>query len=150
YLSRSAFRYEGPVLGPVIGRFDDLSALTALNEKAKTYSVLDVRAALRAADRGGPRPAFTLQRLGQDTVAGFPCQMVRLSSSRGSENLVCVAEGIHVSNDWEVARNPSIDVRDKNGFPGILESSGVTGLIVRSRFRRKDSSRRDTMELESF
>jgi Domain of unknown function (DUF4412) len=117
-----------------------------LNAEKKTYSIVD---AAKSAQRATSKEAFTVKKLGADTVAGLPCQNVLLSSSNGAEIEVCVAKDFPASSDWL----SSLTSRQSqgSGWLAALKTQGIEGFPVRWVIRKKGSTQPlTTMEITSI
>lgn len=108
-----------------------------LNDEKKTYSVVDAGKA--AEDRGAkPKDPFTVKKLGTETIAGYSCQNVLLTSSKDTEIEVCVAKELAASSDWLA----SLNRRNPEGasWLGALKAQGIEGFPIRWVIRKKGST----------
>ncbi len=97
-----------------------------LNENAKTYSVFEHE------PRGPGDDRYTARKLGKDTVAGFSCEKVALTSASGDESELCVAREFIGGDSW--LRLFQARDREKGRASGMwkaLSDAGVQGVPIR-------------------
>ncbi len=132
------------MLMTMLARKADPGKVYMLNDEKKTYSVVDAKA---VDERGKtPKEAFTVKKLGTETVAGLSCQNVLLTSSKGTEFEVCAAKELAASSDWLA----SLNRRNPEGasWLGALKEQGIEGFPVRWVIRKKGSTQPlTTMEM---
>ena len=132
------------MLMTMLARKADPGKVYMLNDEKKTYSVVDAGA---VEERGKtPKEAFTVKKLGTETVAGLSCQNVLLTSSKGTEIEVCAAKELAASSDWLA----SLNRRNPEGasWLGALKEQGIEGFPVRWVIRKKGSTQPlTTMEM---
>lgn len=117
-----------------------------LNPERKTYSVRD--APKETPTPSVPDRAWKIQKLGRDTVAGFSCEKVLLTSDRGNEMELCVTRELTPSDAWTAAMSRR---EDQAGPLKALKANGVSGFPIRWIFRsEKSKDISSTMELVSF
>lgn len=107
-----------------------------INDANRTYSVWDTKSA-RQERKDDPKETYTVEKLGTDRVAGYPCQSVRVTSSKGSAFDVCVTKEFGGSSDWLAAMNR----HDPNASSWLkaLKDGGIEGSPIRWSIRRKGS-----------
>lgn len=111
----------------------------------KTYTVSDARKNREMAGRED-EGTFTIKKLGPDSVGGYPCEKVLITSSKGSEFEGCAAQDILVSSAWLSAMQP----RGQGGAYGwarALEDAGVGQFLIRMVMHDK-ATKKETMRME--
>ena len=135
----------------MISKLADPDHLYLINDRNKTYSVMDLTKMREEMKNKDPKlnETFTVQKLGGDTVAGLSCQKALLTSSKGTQIEVCMTKDISASSQWfsAISRRQSEAV----SWMATLKDNGVEGFPVRWKVRPKDSkSGGITMELTRF
>jgi Domain of unknown function (DUF4412) len=117
-----------------------------LDEARKTYFVVESKGEESEPDAGDD--AYVVKRIGRDTVAGYACERVDVTSKHGSESELCIAADFFGNDAWY--RLFQLRERGKpTGLHKALLDAGVKGLPIR--WQRKSKSDEDafTMELVS-
>ncbi len=159
YISKTGWRYEVEMSNPevakmtggkpfrmcMLGKIGSPDIVYSVNDAMKTYSVVNTKEmrGLAARARGGEEK-FDVQKLGKDTVAGLPCQNVRISStSRKTAIEACISKEF-VSGDWLRAMQG-----DQGGdWLKALKNAGVEGYPLRLTMTTKGQpGGRTTMEI---
>lgn len=115
-----------------------------VNDANRTYSVWDTKKAREDA-KTTPKETYTVEKLGMDRVAGYPCQNVRVTSSKGSVFDLCVTKEFGASSDWLAAMNRNDS--DAGSWLKSLRDAGIEGSPVRWSVRNKGSAE-PTMVME--
>lgn len=115
-----------------------------VNDANRTYSVWDTKKAREDA-KTTPKETYTVEKLGMDRVAGYPCQNVRVTSSKGSVFDLCVTKEFGASSDWLAAMNRNDS--DAGSWLKSLRDAGIEGSPVRWSVRSKGSAE-PTMVME--
>ena len=121
----------------LFGTIAEPDKITMLDDAHRTYSVWDLKKT-RGEAAEAPRPAYTVKKLGSDSVAGLPCQKAELTSSSGTVIEVCVAKDFIVSSDWLATL--SRRQRDSAGWLGALRDNGLVGFPVRYAMRARGAT----------
>ncbi len=157
FSSRTGFRMEWDMAtgasgrkGPaqikmvMLARLPNPDKIYMVNDANRTYSVWDTKKAREQA-KTAPKETYTVEKLGTDRVAGYTCQNVRVTSSKGSVFDVCVSRELGASSDWLEAMNR--DNPDAGSWLKSLRESGIEGSPVRWSVRSKGSAE-PTMVME--
>ncbi len=117
-----------------------------VNDAGKSYSVSEHKPGERDADD----TKYTVKRLGKDTVAGFSCQRVEVTSSLGTDAEMCVSPDVLGGSDWFRALQMRAEARGRGLFRALLDA-GVKGFPIRwsNKGRGKEGKGAFTMELVS-
>jgi hypothetical protein len=105
-----------------------------LNEERKTYSVMEFDTKREKKERSAEK--WTAEKLGRDTVAGFSCEKLKMTSASGSVTEACVAQELMPSTAWLRAWNRR---SEQSGPFQAMKDAGVEGFPVRWIFREKGS-----------
>jgi hypothetical protein len=114
-----------------------------LNEKRKTYSIHEHKPGQHVDDT-----SYTVKRLGKDTVAGYSCEKVTVTSSHDSVSEMCVSSELVAGESWLRAFQARGQDRGQ-GLQKALLDAGVKGLPIRWSSRGKAPGEVFTMELVS-
>jgi Domain of unknown function (DUF4412) len=115
-----------------------------LDETRKTYHVYEHTPGDRSDEQ------FTAKKIGKDTVAGFSCDKVALTSASGGETELCVAPDLAGSDSWMRAFEQRQRGGSNHGMWKALKDAGVKGLPVRwTRMGAKEGHGKFQMELVS-
>lgn len=98
-------------------RAGDKDHVYVLHDAEHTYSVID-------AGRGDT-DRWKITRLGATTIAGYPCERVRLESEGGQPDEVCVSTTLGRVPAWATSD------RSDQGVPTALARAGLDGLPLR-------------------
>lgn len=110
----------------MMGKLSEPDLVYTINDETKSYSVWDTKATREEAAKS--KEKYTVERLGSDTVAGFACQNVRITSSNGTKMDVCATKEIAAPASWL----SSMDRRTGGGgFMNAMRDAGVDGFPVR-------------------
>jgi Domain of unknown function (DUF4412) len=138
-------RHEGmgsSVKMTTIFKASDPDTVTMLNDEARTYSVMDLKKAREMAPRGGSEETYTVKKLGSETVAGFACQDVVITSSKGNEVEACVTKDVTGSSAWSaMARRGG----SGSGLMKALRDAGLEGFPVKMKMSAKGRDDRPVM-----
>ncbi len=111
-----------------------------LNERTKTYHVVEADPAREQARQG--EQDWKITRLGQDTVAGFPCTTIKAERPGQDESYeACLAKDF-VSEAWLKSAR-----QGKEWWVGAARKAGYTGYPVRLVGRARDGAERHRMEI---
>lgn len=124
-----------------IVQFAQPDKIFILNDRQKSYSVMDVSKAREQAVRSND--TWTLKRTGRDTVAGLSCEKAVVTSSRGKAVEICVAMDLPVSNAWWSAMNRRQGGNDL--WIKAMADAGLKGFPVRIRYLGQG---RENVEME--
>jgi uncharacterized protein DUF4412 len=159
-LTKSAFRMDWEVDTPpkrgkagaghpnvykttIIQRVAEPDRMYMLNTERKTYSILHMD---KNRETSSPDEAYTVKKLGRDTVAGISCEKALLSSaSSGADHEVCVASELVPSSAWLATMNR----RGASGLGKALRDNGLEGFPIRITTRYKNGIG-STFELVRF
>ena len=108
-----------------------------VNDANRTYSVWDTKKA-QEDRKNAPKETYTVQKLGTDRVAGYPCQSARVTSSKGNAFDVCVTKEFGASSDWLSAMNRND--ADGGSWLKALKDDGIEGSPIRWSVREKGSA----------
>jgi len=158
YLSKVAWRMElatvlpGKSQGPTgakapaedfrlvtFGKASEPRKSWMLNERTKTYAVIEEDEG-RAG--GGSPDDWTVTKLGQDQVAGFPCTNVKAQHADGEQ----IWEGCLAKDFISGAWLKSADTED-GWWTIVAKRVGVTGYPVRMIARRPDGTEKHRFEI---
>jgi hypothetical protein len=134
-----------PMKMTMLAKASERDKIYMINDENKTYSIFDM-SRYREDSRKSSKEAYTVKKLGKDTVAGLSCQNALVTSSKGDEIEACVSSELGVSAEWLSAMNR----RDGNTGTWIeaLRANGLEGFPVRWSTRAKGSREASTtMEL---
>ncbi|MGE0825363.1 MAG: DUF4412 domain-containing protein [Candidatus Binatia bacterium] len=116
-----------------------------VNPTRKTYSVINLKK-IRTRTKGLDKEDYTIKRLGSDTVAGYACEHVLITSRRNEETEMCIAQGIAGASEWLATMEQSSPVKDR--MMTALKEAGITGFPVKVVTREKgQQSPEMTMEV---
>lgn len=97
-----------------------------LDENRKTYHVVEHKPGERADD-----DRYTAKKIGKDTVAGFSCDKVALTTPSGTDSELCVAPDLGGSDTWLRVFQQREKDGNAHGMWKALKDAGVKGLPVR-------------------
>jgi hypothetical protein len=129
-----------------ISKLSDPDKAYMLNDRSKTYSVIDLARA--RAQAGHSDEKWTVKRTGHDTVAGIPCEKATISSTTGVSIDACIATDFLVSSAWWSAlsqRQGGNDVWIK-----AMGDAGLKGFPIRMHYQTPRGETRVDMELVSL
>ncbi len=112
-----------------------------VNEKTKSYSVLDVSA---AQDSRKPEKEWAVKRLGNDRVGGFACTNYAITSDDGQSMELCVSPDLKASSGWWEAMRAR--ERSRGGMAAAMKKVVEEGFPVRQLL--KDKAGKTTMVTE--
>jgi len=117
-----------------------------LNEERKTYSVMQFDTKREKTESSSEK--WTAEKLGRDTVAGFSCEKLKMTSAAGNVTEACVAPDLMPSTAWLRAWNR----RSEQAGPfQAMKNAGVVGFPVRWIFREKGTDQiSSSIELVRF
>jgi Domain of unknown function (DUF4412) len=143
YLSKLGARNEidihSPKLQPVsaqpyrmttLQKFSEPNLIYTINDGRKVYSVVDLKKTKSFAD-----DTYTVTRLGSDTIAGYTCEKVRLTSQNQTETDLCVAKNIVGMDIWIALMERTAQI--KSGMFTALKRAEVEGLPIKMVVHRK-------------
>jgi len=146
YLSKLGARNEidihSPKLQPVsaqpyrmttLQKFSEPNLIYTVNDERKVYSVVDLKKTKSFAD-----DTYTVTRLGSDTIAGYMCEKVRLTSQNQTETDLCVAKNIAGMDVWIAMMERTAQI--KGGMFKALKRAGVEGLPIKMVVHRKEEN----------
>jgi hypothetical protein len=128
----------------MIQKLAEPDLLYMVSDEQKTYSVMDLAKAREQAGKQ-PEDAWTVKRLGRDSVAGFSCEKALMTSSKGNEMEICVANDLPVSNAWWSAMNRG--QRGSDRWMKTMQDAGIKGLPIRMKVRSARGAT-DGMQME--
>jgi hypothetical protein len=99
-----------------------------INDANRTYSVWDTQSSLESR-KNAPKETYKVERLGTDRVAGYSCQNVRVTSSKGSAFDVCVTTEFGASSEWLAAMNRNNP--EAGSWLKALKDAGIEGSPIR-------------------
>jgi hypothetical protein len=118
-------------------RFSEPNLIYTVNNERKVYSVVDLK------KTNGPTKSFaddtyTVTRLGSDTIAGYTCEKVRLTSQNQTETDLCVAKNIAGMEVWIAMMERTAQI--KRGMFTAIKRAGVEGLPIKMVVHRKEEN----------
>ncbi len=120
----------------MIQKLAEPDILYMVSDEQKTYWVIDL-AKLREQSGKQAEDAWTIKRLGRDSVAGYACEKALLTSSKGAskgaEIEVCVAADLPVSSAWWSAMYRAPKGSDR--WMKTIQEAGIKGLPIRVKLR---------------
>ncbi len=139
WISKAGLRSEGDIQSPdaekagmgksfrmvTIVKAAEPNVAYLLDEKRKTYSVIESKSASRSSEE-----TYTAKKIGKDTVAGFSCDRVAVTHSRGHDFEMCVAPDILGGSAWIRAFQQRGEDQGR-GLQKALLDAGVKGFPVR-------------------
>lgn len=145
-MSTGASRKGGPqqIKMVMLAKLPNPEKVYLVNDANRTYSVWDTKKAREDA-KTAPKETYTVEKLGMDRVAGYPCQNVRVTSSKGSVFDLCVTKEFGGSSDWLAAMNRNDP--ETGSWLKSLRDAGIEGSPVRWSVRSKGSAE-PTMVME--
>lgn len=124
-----------------ISKLSEPDKVYMLNDRNKTYSVMDLAKAREQA--GHADDPWTVQRTGHDTVAGIPCEKATLTSKSTSID-TCIATDFLVSSAWWSAISRRQGGNDR--WIRAMGDAGLKGFPIRMRY--KSAQNADGVEME--
>ena len=145
-MATGASRRGGPqqIKMVMLAKLPNPEKVYLVNDANRTYSVWDTKKAREDA-KTTPKETYTVEKLGMDRVAGYACQNVRVTSSKGSVFDLCVTKEFGASSDWLAAMNRNDS--DAGSWLKSLRDAGIEGSPVRWSVRTKGSAE-PTMVME--
>ena len=140
-LERASYA-DGPMTMTLLGRASEPDKVYSVVVALKMYIVNDVRQDREMARRVDEE-AFIVDKLGPDSVAGYPCEKVLITSSKGSKFEGCAAEGIPDSSIWLSAMQP----RGRGAWTRALRDAGVGQFLIRL-VMHDNATKEETMRIE--
>ena len=129
----------------MLGKLADPDKVYSINDEQKTYAVIDVKKTREAAGRQAEE-TYTVKKLGGDTVAGYACEKVLITSSKGNEIEGCATKEIRGSSAWLTSLQ-----RGRGGAYGgwvrALRDAGVGEVLIRFVTHDKDTGK-ENMRME--
>jgi hypothetical protein len=159
YVSKTGWRSEMDMQSPqmqkatgrssfkmtTLGKLSDPDKIYTIDDERKTYSVIDVKKIREAAGKR-PEETYTVKKLGGDTVAGYACEKVLITSSKGNEIEGCATREIMGSSAWlsslERGRGGAY-----GGWVRALKDAGVGEVLIRFVTHDKATGQ-ETMRME--
>ena len=159
YVSKTGWRSEMELRSPqmqkgtgkgsmkmtMIGKMGDPDKMYSIDDERKTYSVIDVKE-MRKGMPKQEEETYTVTKLGGDRVAGYACEKVLITSSKGNEIEGCATREIMGSSAWLSSLQ-----RGRGGAYGgwvrALRDAGLGELLIRMVMRDK-STKEETMRME--
>jgi hypothetical protein len=129
----------------LVGRKADPDHVYMVNDENKTYSVMDLKKIREESAKNADNRTYTVEKLGNDTVAGITCQKAAVTSSKGDVFDVCVSKDWFADPDLisSFTRN-----RRSGAWIAALKDSGLPGFPIRFSTRPKaDATATMTWEL---
>lgn len=145
-MATGASRRGGPqqIKMVMLAKLPNPEKVYLVNDANRTYSVWDTKKAREDA-KTAPKETYTVEKLGMDRVAGYACQNVRVTSSKGSVFDLCVTKEFGASSDWLAAMNRNDP--EAGSWLKSLRDAGIEGSPVRWSVRTKGSAE-PTMVME--
>ena len=147
YLSKLGARNEidihSPKLQPVsaqpyrmttLQKFSEPNLIYTVNDERKVYSVVDLKKT-NGQTKSFADDTYTVTRLGSDTIAGYTCEKVRLTSQNQTETDLCVAKNIAGMDVWIAMMERTAQI--KGGMFKAFKRAGVEGLPIKMVVHRK-------------
>jgi hypothetical protein len=129
----------------MLGKLSDPDKMYTIDDERKTYAVIDVKKVSEMAGKQAEE-TYTVKKLGGDTVAGYGCEKVLITSSKGNEIEGCATREIMGSSAWLSSLQ-----RGRGGAYGgwvrALKEAGVGEVLIRFVIRDK-STKEETMRME--
>jgi hypothetical protein len=151
YISKTGWRFEVEMSSPqmahltagqafrmcMLGKVSDPNVVYSVNDAMKTYAVINTKEMRELAAKASKETrTYDVTKLGTDTVAGLPCQSVRISDRAGKTVIDACVSKEFVSGDWLRAMQG-----DQRGeWLTALKNSGVEGYPVRLVVTKKGPS----------
>jgi len=112
------------------GKLSDPDKVYMLNEKMKTYSVLDAKKTREmAASMGKKEHKYSIKRLGRDTVAGLSCDNVLIQQEGEKTQIEACISKEFMTGDWLKAMQRQS--RGGGDFMKALRDAGLEGYPIR-------------------
>ncbi len=128
------------------GKLADPDKVYMLNERMKTYSVLDVNKTREmAASMGKKEHKYSIKRLGRDTVAGLSCDNVLIQQEGEKTQIEACVSKEFMTGDW--LKSMQRQSRGGGDFLKALRDAGLEGYPIRMVTKNLDGGGTMTMEL---
>jgi hypothetical protein len=134
---------EMPVRMSMLVRFDNPDVAYNINDAAKTYSVMDLKKTRTAARRMGDE-AFTVKKLGKETVSGYPCEHVLVTGRKSGETELWTSKDIMDFGSFSKTMGARSPVNPD--YENKLREAGADGFPVKS-IHRSGQGEDVTLEL---
>ncbi len=160
YISRVGWRSEmemsspemaratggAPIRWVTFGKLSDPDKVYMLNDKMKTYTVLDTsKMREMAKSMETKHPKYSVKKLGMDTVAGLPCENYLITEEGKKDTFEACMSKEFMAGDWmrAVARGR----RGEHDFLARLREVGLEGYPVRFVTKEAEGGGGMTMEV---
>ncbi len=126
-----------PVRWVTFGKLSDPDKVYMLNDKMKTYTVLDLKKTREwAKSMETKEHNYSVKKLGMDTVAGLPCENYRVTEEGKTDTFEACMSKEFMAGDWmrAIARGQ----RGEHDVLARLTKAGLEGYPVRFVTKRAD------------
>jgi len=160
YISKTGWRSEIEMHNPemaaatggkpfrmvMFGKLAEPDIAYSINDAMKTYAVINTKEMRDLAGKIEKKEKkFSVKKLGKDSVAGLPCENVRVTEDQGKQEIEACVSKEFLSGDW-------LRAMQRGGRGGdwmkALKDSGIEGYPVRMAMTMKDQPGvKTTMEI---
>ena len=160
YISKTGWRSEIEMQNPemaaatggkpfrmvMFGKLAEPDIAYSINDAMKTYAVINTKEMRDLAGKIEKKEKkFSVTKLGKDSVAGLPCENVRVTEDQGKQEIEACVSKEFLSGDW-------LRAMQRGGRGGdwmkALKDSGIEGYPVRMAMTMKDQPGvKTTMEI---
>ena len=160
YISKTGWRSEIEMHNPemaaatggkpfrmvMFGKLAEPDIAYSINDAMKTYAVINTKEMRDLAGKIEKKEKkFSVTKLGKDSVAGLPCENVRVKEDQGKQEIEACVSKEFLSGDW-------LRAMQRGGRGGdwmkALKDSGIEGYPVRMAMTMKDQPGvKTTMEI---
>ena len=116
-----------------IHKFADPDRVYYVNDERKIYSVINLKKVRDHTQRVDDE-VYTVKRIGSDTIAGYTCERVLLTTQNQTETGTCIAKNIAGVDLWITLMEQTVQM--KSGMFKALKDAGVEGFPVKMVMRR--------------
>lgn len=160
YVSKAGWRSEMEMSSPemakatgvpsmkwiAFGKLADPDKVYMLNDKMKTYAVLDAKKTAEMAESLSKREhKYTVKKLGRDTVAGLACENALVTEEGTKTQIEACMSKEFMTGNWLKAMERGR--RGGGDFMKALKDAGLEGYPIRMVTKSKDDGGTTTMEL---
>jgi hypothetical protein len=135
-----------PMRWVTFGKLSDPGKIYMVNERMKTYTVLDTRKMHEMAESTQKKEKkYVIKKIGRDTVAGLPCENYQITQEGNKDVFEACMTKEFMSGDWmrAIARGK----RGESDWLQKLREAGLEGYPIRFTSRNAETKGTWTMEV---
>ncbi len=118
-------------------RFKNPNILYRINDQAKTYSEIDTGKATETVARQGAEDSYTVKKLGKETIQGYSCERILITSSRGTaETEMWMTKDLFFENSYRMLEGLGRGA-PKSGIMKAMKDQNLEGFVVKMVTREK-------------